>query len=81
MGSLFITRPISLDYVKTRDELIAMHMDSSNGEAVDETLTELANTGECLKEMAEMVEAAHLRVLATMVAAHERLKANARQAG
>lgn len=62
--------------LKSRDELTALHMDASGYEAVDDLITSLVNTGERLKEMASMVEGAYCRVIASMAAAYEQLKAD-----
>ena len=55
--------------LKSREDLIAMH-GKANHELVDELMADLADTAERLKELAEMVEGAYARVLASAAAAH-----------
>jgi hypothetical protein len=55
--------------LRTRQQLIATHSNAEN-EHIDQMMAHLAETGEWLKGMAYMVEAAYLRVLASAAAAH-----------
>jgi hypothetical protein len=55
----------------TREHLIALHGKVDHGD-VDKMMADLTDTAERLKEIAHMVEVAHLRVLASLAAAYKR---------
>jgi hypothetical protein len=55
--------------LRSRDELIASHGELEH-ELVDKLMANLLETGEWLKAMAEMVESAYARLLASTSAAH-----------
>jgi hypothetical protein len=57
--------------LKDRENLIAMH-GKVDHEHVDALMADLANTGERLKELVQMVESAYGRILASACAAEAR---------
>ena len=56
--------------LKTREDLIAMHGKAEH-ETVDAMMAGFLETGEALKELVQMCDAAYARVLASAAAAHK----------